>query len=169
MAEVNAGTETYSVELSKADMVFSAAHFITFAGNICERIHGHNYGVMADVRGPLDENYYVIDFIALRDTLRNQVDAWDHHVLLPTKHKSISVETVENEVIARFEDRRWVFPKDDCVLLDIENTTAELLARELGVGLLKAVEQLGLVGITELRVGVDENNGQWGRWHYRWE
>ena len=35
----------YRTELNKESMVFSAAHFITFNGNICESIHGHNYGV----------------------------------------------------------------------------------------------------------------------------
>jgi len=158
--------EFYSVDLAKADMVFSAAHFITFGGNVCERIHGHNYRVDAEVRGQLDENYYVIDFIALRDSLRKQVDAWDHHVLLPTRHQTIRVRRAGGEVIATFEDRRWVFPEGDCILLDVENTTAELLAREIGKQLLDVVAQLEVVGLTEIRVGVDENNGQWGRWHH---
>jgi 6-pyruvoyltetrahydropterin/6-carboxytetrahydropterin synthase len=59
--------ETYRVTVSKDDLVFSAAHFITFDGNVCERLHGHNYRVSADVFGQLDENYYVVDFILLRD------------------------------------------------------------------------------------------------------
>ncbi len=29
-------------ELQKEQLVLSAAHFITFAGDICERIHGLN-------------------------------------------------------------------------------------------------------------------------------
>ena len=54
---------TFRVDVTKQQFVFSAAHFITFAGDICERIHGHNYGVRASVSGPLDENRYVVDFI----------------------------------------------------------------------------------------------------------
>ena len=63
-------SETYHVRLIKEHLIFSAAHFITFNGNICERLHGHNYRVFAEVYGSLDENHYVIDFIALRDTLK---------------------------------------------------------------------------------------------------
>ena len=59
--------ETYHVHVRKDFLVFSAAHFITFNGNVCERLHGHNYRVAVDVHGPLDENEYVVDFIALRD------------------------------------------------------------------------------------------------------
>ncbi len=124
--------ERYHVRLTKDYLVFSAAHFITFAGRICERIHGHNYRVEAEVHGPLDENHYVIDFIALRDALKSRVDAWDHHVLLPTQHPQIHVTGDEREVTARFEDRRWVFPREDCILLPVENTTAELCSEDLG-------------------------------------
>ena len=68
MADKNS-KRVFRVQLEKDTMVFSAAHFITFNGNICESIHGHNYAVKAEVVGPLDENGYVCDFIALRDGL----------------------------------------------------------------------------------------------------
>jgi 6-pyruvoyltetrahydropterin/6-carboxytetrahydropterin synthase len=75
--------EKYTVRLEKAEFVFSAAHFITFNGNICEPIHGHNYGVFAEIEGPLDENQYVVDFIAAQKSLRSLIDQLDHHVMLP--------------------------------------------------------------------------------------
>jgi 6-pyruvoyl-tetrahydropterin synthase len=83
---------TFRVLLQKEQLVFSSAHFITFAGDICECVHGHNYGVRAEVEGPLDENRYVIDFIAFRDSLAGIVKQLDHHMLLPTKHAMILVE-----------------------------------------------------------------------------
>ena len=45
---------TYRVDVTKQQFVFSAAHFITFAKDICERIHGHNYGVRASVEKSAD-------------------------------------------------------------------------------------------------------------------
>lgn len=155
-------TEFWRVRLEKEQHVFSAAHFITFAGDICERLHGHNYGVFAEVAGPLDENHYVIDFIALRDAMTAITAALDHRVLLPTLHNKILVEEQNGEVIARFEDRRWVFPAGDCVLLPVENTTAELLARYIGRELLKTLDPAP----TQLTIGVDENRNQWGVWEY---
>ncbi len=154
--------EVYSVRLNKEYLVFSAAHFITFAGNICERLHGHNYRVEAEVIGALDENQYVIDFIALRDRLKQLVDALDHHVLLPTKHTQIHVAVEDEEVVARFENRRWVFPRADCVLLPIANTTAERLAWYLATELRTWMNQTLPGQIQRLRIGVDENFGQWG-------
>lgn len=159
-------SETYCVRLQKESLVFSAAHFITFAGNVCERLHGHNYGVAVEVEGPLDENHYVLDFIALRDTLQALVLELDHHVLLPTDHKQIIVTAGDREVEARFEDRRWVFPRGDCVLLPVANTTAELLARYLGGKLLASLQAKTSGVIHRLRVEVDENHGQWGCWEW---
>ena len=118
----------YRVSLQKEQLVFSAAHFITFAGDICECLHGHNYGVCAEVAGPLDENQYVVDFIAFRDTLAELTRRLDHHVLLPTQHPLIAVADESGEIVARFREKRWVFPKEDCVLLPIVNSTCITLS-----------------------------------------
>jgi len=156
--------ENFAVRVRKESLVFSAAHFITFNGNVCERLHGHNYGVEVELEGPLDQNYYVVDFIAVRDTLQQIVLRLDHHVLLPTCHEQIRVTSSGNEVEARFEDRRWVFPSADCVLLPIPNTTAELLAKYIGNCLIDAMQLGSRAPIRRIRVGVDENNGQWAYW-----
>src|SRR5260370_21449365 len=127
-------TEEYRVRVTKDQLVFSAAHFITFSGSVCERLHGHNWRVAVEAVGGLDENYYVIDFIALRDAVQKIVSQLDHRMLVPTEHKAINVWSSEREVELTFEDRRWVFPREDCILLPIENTTAELLALWIGRG-----------------------------------
>ena len=121
-------SESYHVRVEKDNLVFSAAHFITFDGNICERLHGHNYRVAAEVEGPLDENHYVLDFLALRDAMRSIVVDLDHYVLLPTGHQMIRVEAGDKSVEVTFQDRRWIFPRGDCKLLPVPNTTTELVA-----------------------------------------
>ena len=154
--------ESYWVRVSKDYLVFSAAHFITFNGDVCERLHGHNYRVTAEVFGPLDENHYVVDFIALRDALHAIVLELDHHMLLPTSHPQIRVTADETSVEAVFEDRRWVFPRCDCILLPVPNTTTELLARYIGRRLLDDLEAKTGVRPERLRIAVDECEGQMG-------
>ena len=158
---------TYRVQLQKEQLVFSAAHFITFAGDICECIHGHNYGVRAEVAGALDENQYVIDFIAFRDTLAEIVKRLDHHVLLPTQHSLISVVEESDEIVARFRSKRWVFPKEDCMLLPIVNTTAEKIAWWIGTEVRNRLKAT-IPGLDYLEVSVDENHGQWGICRLAW-
>jgi 6-pyruvoyltetrahydropterin/6-carboxytetrahydropterin synthase len=153
-------SETYHVRVEKDYLVFSAAHFITFDGNTCERLHGHNYRVAAEVEGPLDENKYVIDFLALRDAVRSIVVELDHHMLLPTGHPTIKVQANDWRVEVNFQDRRWEFPRGDCKLLPVENTTTELLARYIGHRLLDDLSARLGVRPEVLRIELDECYGQ---------
>ena len=153
--------ETWRVRVTKDHLVFSAAHFITFNGNICERLHGHNWRTAVELTGPLDENHYVFDFIALRDAMQRIVSELDHRVLLPAHHPLIRVTESDGEVEATFEDRRWVFPCEDCVILPVENTTAELIARWIGARLRPTVQSQGSPAVSMIRIEVEENFGQW--------
>jgi len=151
--------EHYHVRIAKDYLVFSAGHFITLEGNVCERLHGHDYRVAAEVHGPLDENHYVIDFLVLRDALQSVLGELDHHVLLPSEHPRIHVAADEDEVEVTFEERRWVFPRGDCVLLPIPNTTTELLARHIGRRLLDELEARHGTRPSLVRIEVDECHG----------
>jgi 6-pyruvoyltetrahydropterin/6-carboxytetrahydropterin synthase len=160
----------YKVRIEKERLVFSAAHFITYAGDVCEPIHGHNFRVYAEVEGPLDENQYVVDFITLRDALQEIVNKLDHRVLLPTTHPTIQVSEQpggeSGEVIATYAKRRWLFPRQDCVLLPVANTTAELMAKYIASELRSALGEHTMAAVMQLEVGVDECDGQWGVYHW---
>lgn len=159
---MNAAAARYRVRLTKDHLVFSAGHFITYNGNVCERLHGHNWRVAVELDGPLDENGYVFDFVALRDAVQAIVNELDHRMLLPTEHPLIHVSWNEQEVTARFEHKRWVFPREDCVLLPVANTTAELIARWIGERLQTHLQTSTGNPLGALRVEVEENFGQWG-------
>lgn len=170
--------ETYTVRVSKDYLVFCCAHFITYEGGTCERLHGHNYRATAEVEGPLDENNYVFDFIALKHLMRRITDELDHHVLLPTTSELIKVEATDRQVRARFSpspppplpasgergrgegDREWVFPREDVVLLPIANTTAELLARWIAERLTDALAREKNFRPTRVKIEVEESFGQ---------
>lgn len=158
----------YRVDVTKQQFIFSAAHFITFAGDICERLHGHNYKVRATVEGPLDVNRYVVDFIALRDAVLAETSALDHHMILPDSHAEIKVASDERETTVTFRDRRWIFPNEDCVVLPVVNTTAEELAKVIAERVIaRTREQFG-DKIDFIEVAVDENEGQWGVCRLPW-
>ena len=159
---------TYRVDVAKEQFTFSAAHFITFAGDICERIHGHNYAVRASVEGPLDENRYVVDFIALRDAVLKETLQLDHHVILPQDHAEIKITSDDRETTATFRDRRWVFPNEDCVMLPVINTTAEEIARVIAERVIEQTREKFGNALTWIEVAVDENNGQWGVCRMPW-
>ncbi len=81
-------------------------------------------------------------------------------MLLPTKNKLILVEEQQKRVRVTYKDQEWIFPRGDCVLLPIENTTAEMLARYIAHRLLADIrDQYGYVPEV-LRVEVEESFGQ---------
>lgn len=156
--------ERYRVEVTKDHLVFSAGHFITFNGNQCERLHGHNYRFAVEIDGPLDENDYVVDFIFVRDAATKIAGLLDHHMLLPTESKLIQTTVVDGEVDVRFQNKRWLFPAEDCVLLPIANTTTELLARWIGQAMQQAFAEGGLPLPRRIAIRLEENFGQWAIW-----
>ena len=171
---MNDMNERFTVRLRKAVHVFCAGHFITLTDDLCEAVHGHNWLVGADVEGQPDPHGMVIDFIRLRDLLAQIVLRLDHRMLLPTQNRLLSVSTTAGptrdgvagpaEVTVRFQNRRWVFPADECLLLPIENTTAEWLARWIGRELLDAMAAAGSPITGRLTIEVDECLGQSAVW-----
>jgi 6-pyruvoyltetrahydropterin/6-carboxytetrahydropterin synthase len=152
--------ETFRVRVAKDQLGFCAGHFISYEGDKCERLHGHNYRACVEVEGGLDQNFYVFDFIALKNRTKAIVDELDHRMLLPSRNALIKVEEEGPSIRVRYRDRQWLFPRDECVLLPIENTTAELLARWIA-GRLAADLQAHHRYVPEvLRVEVEETIGQ---------
>jgi 6-pyruvoyltetrahydropterin/6-carboxytetrahydropterin synthase len=159
--------ERFKVRVIKDHLVFCSGHFISYEGDKCERLHGHNYRTAVEVEGALDNNYYVFDFIALKRETRAITDELDHRMMLPTRNSLIRVEPGPQSVHVRYRDREWLFPREDCVLLPIENTTAELLARYIAGRLLDVLRERHHFRPDVLRVEVEESPGQSATYEWR--
>src|SRR6516165_6363909 len=112
---VAAMSERFKVRVSKDYLVFCSGHFISYEGDRCERLHGHNYRASVEVEGSLDDNFYVFDFIALKNRTRAITDELDHRMMLPTRNRFIAVEEGPGSVHVRYREREWLFPRSDCV------------------------------------------------------
>ena len=154
--------EQYRVTVTKDYLVFASAHFITFAGHRCEGLHGHNYRATATVEGALNqESWFVFDFVELKRIMRELCDAIDHLVLLPLQSARVGViEDGETVRVSVDGQPRYVFPRQECALLPIPNTTVEMLARLLAERLRAAVEAGGATGLTAIEMEIEENFGQ---------
>src|SRR5271170_1019302 len=95
----------FKVRVTKDYLVFCSGHFITYDGDLCERIHGHNYRTAVEVEGDLDQNNYVIDFIALKDLTRAITDGLDHRMLLPTQSRQIQLHEDGANLRVNYRDR----------------------------------------------------------------
>jgi 6-pyruvoyltetrahydropterin/6-carboxytetrahydropterin synthase len=152
----------FRVSVSKDYLVFASAHFITFAGHRCEGLHGHNYRASVTLEGDLNEEaWFVFDFVVLKKIMRRLCDEIDHLVLLPLRSDRVKV-VEEGEVVNVSVDGkpRYVFPRRDCALLPIPNTTVEMLAQLLTDRLRAELETIGARAITAIEMEVEENFGQ---------
>ena len=152
----------YRVSVTKDYLVFSSAHFITFAGHRCEGLHGHNYRVRVTIEGALNqESWFVFDFVELKGIMKRLCDEIDHLVLLPLESDRVGV-VVEGDIVHVSVDGkpRYTFPRRDCSLLPIPNTTVEMIAKLLTERLQRELTQGGADGITAIEMEVEENFGQ---------
>jgi 6-pyruvoyltetrahydropterin/6-carboxytetrahydropterin synthase len=153
----------FSVSVAKDYLVFSSAHFITFAGHRCEGLHGHNYRARVTVEGSLDEEtWFVFDFVVLKRLMKELCDEIDHKVLLPLESSKVQVTEEGDSVNVAVEGQpRYRFPRIDCALLPVPNTTVEMLAELLALRLRAQLEQMGARRLTAIEIEVEENFGQW--------
>jgi len=149
----------FRIHVEKDYIGFSSAHFITYDGHQCETLHGHNYRVRITVAGPVDENFYVLDFTRVKRLMKRLCDEFDHRLLLPLQNPLLELVQQPESVSVRYKHRYFVFPRDDVVLLPIPNTTAEMLAQYLSGRVLDELRQWG-TPLTAIELEVEESPGQ---------
>jgi 6-pyruvoyltetrahydropterin/6-carboxytetrahydropterin synthase len=114
------------------------------------------------VEGSVDaEAFFVLDFSVLKQITRRFVDEIDHKVLLPTQNPKLSYhEDGDRLRVDYFGQPTYVFPRRDCALLPIQNSTAEMLAQYLGGRVREELNRSGYTHLTLLELEVEENYGQ---------
>jgi 6-pyruvoyltetrahydropterin/6-carboxytetrahydropterin synthase len=152
----------FRVSVTKDYLVFASAHFITFAGHRCEGLHGHNYRVRVTIEGALNEEaWFVFDFVELKRIMKRLCDEIDHLVLLPLRSDRVTVVEEGDNVRVDVDGKpRYLFPRRDCALLPIPNTTVEMLAQLLTDRLKAELDTQGAQGLTAIEMEVEENFGQ---------
>jgi 6-pyruvoyltetrahydropterin/6-carboxytetrahydropterin synthase len=156
---------TFNVHVSKDYLIFCAAHFITYEG-ACEPLHGHNYRVSVTVEGDTQDDHFVFNFVTLKRTMRTLVDQLDHRTLLPDSNPHFKITSANREVMLEVNDRRYVLPESDVLILPMPNTTAEMLAKYLAVQLHAKVGQRS--NLTACVVIVEEVEGQSASYRMEW-
>lgn len=148
----------YRVVLAKEDFKFSAAHFTLFPDGTAELLHGHNYHVTIEVAGEsLDDYGMLCDFVRLKTAIREICEHLDSRTLIPSRSPHISVSQDTESVRVVYGHRKYQLPKEDVLILDLANTTIELLAAMLWQQLAPQVMDSQ---VSHLGISVAETAGQ---------
>lgn len=75
---------------------FDAAHNLIHYHGKCERLHGHTYGLVVKLKGTMDHEHMVYDFVDLKKLVQKEIlDKFDHAYL----NDFIEQPTAENIAI----------------------------------------------------------------------
>ena len=150
----------YKLEIDgwKTNIRFSSAHILP-EHKKCGVLHGHTYVIHANFYGEKTNQDFVVDFSIVKKILKQIAEKLDHKILISKKSKYVKIEN--KEVIIDYLGKKYVFPKEDCLLLPIDSSTVENLAEYILDELLKknSLSQ----NIKRIEIGVDEGYGQ-GAW-----
>lgn len=152
----------FAVTVEPGQLHFNAAHFITF-NDTCENLHGHNFHARVEAVGANNPDGYVLDFVELTKLAEGICQFLNDKVLLPGRSEVVNLERDGDVVHVASYGRRFVLPADNCAVLPVSNTTAELLAWYIGDRLLAEMRKDGgLDNVEYLQVAVEEADRQWG-------
>jgi len=159
--------ERWAIDLQKEAFKFSAAHFLIFPDGSAERLHGHNYRVFVEIEAQLSTHGLVMEFKAIKPVVREICDALDEHWLVPGEHPVLRWSESGGAIEVRYRERLYRVPREDVIVLPINNTSSENLATWFGRELLsKLAQRFTDVKVRALRLAVEETSGQRGVYYY---
>ncbi len=156
--------ETFGINVYKEYFNFTSAHFLIFGDGSREELHGHNYKVRVRAEGDTMAGDLVLDFIQFKPLIKGICDSLDHRTLLPRHNPHLEVLEFDDRVEARHRDGSFFsFPKRDVGIIDITNTSTEMLAQYIARKTLAPLPEL-IPGakLTMLEIEVEETPGQSG-------
>lgn len=139
-------------------------HMTVYPGGKKERLHGHNFRVFLDLELSDGSFAAMIDLDIARHALDALCAEWRERLLLAVKNPYFELVGDDGrEIELRLCGKRYVFPRDEVVLLPIENASVEGLADHIADRLREhllppitayevRVEELPGIGASTLRV-----------------
>lgn len=149
----------FRVTVAKNNLHFAASHFITYGGK-CEFLHGHNYSLTIDIDGPLTEDSYVFDFVALKKIARSVSETLDHRFLLAADNPHLGIKHENGYYQVDYKENCYRFPEKDVKPLPVDNITAERLAEYIWGKVAEEICNLGPHQLASMTIGVEEAEGQ---------
>ena len=153
------------VTVAKESLRFSAAHFLTLPGHVCERLHGHNYRVAVTVDGPVDPaTGFVVDFAVLKRVVQGVIEPLDHRVLVPAANPSLRVREADGQTVIDYTRPGWlVVPAAHACLVPVAQTTAEVMAEWIAAQVWEQLRRQGSTNLARMVLELEESAGQSAR------
>ncbi len=153
--------ETFAIKVYKQYFNFASSHFMMFKDGSREPIHGHNYKVRfyGEARDLNDD--MVFDFLNIKPIVRDVCNALDHKLLIPKNNSHLKIiDESKNWKIETSREEYFSIPKTDVLLLPIENSSVERLAKYIANEIKKEVFNKFQFEFINMEIEVEETEGQ---------
>ena len=147
----------HRIAIAREQYKFSCAHMTVFADGSKERLHGHNYTIAAELEVERVDLASMLPFAAIKTALAELCAAWKEHVLLAAKNPFFEIVRDDDELEFKLCGERYVVPRQDALLLPIDNISVEALAAH--VAQLLAAKHATPTALA-LEVTIEESPGQ---------
>ena len=126
----------HRLTIARDQYKFSCAHMTVFPDGKKERLHGHNYTVAVALDVASVELAAMIPFAGIKASLEALCQDWKEHVLLAERCPFMKIvrdegEAEGGELELTLCGKRYVMPREDALLLPIDNVSVEALAAHI--------------------------------------
>jgi 6-pyruvoyltetrahydropterin/6-carboxytetrahydropterin synthase len=150
----------HRIVIAREQYKFSCAHMTVFADGTKERLHGHNYTLAVALEIDRVELAAMIPFAAIKAALAELCAHWKEHVLLAAHNPFFEIVRDDDELELKLCGERYVMPRQDALLLPIDNISVEALAAHVAALLRDRLAVLDAAHVRGLEVTIDESPGQ---------
>jgi 6-pyruvoyltetrahydropterin/6-carboxytetrahydropterin synthase len=150
----------HRIAIARGQYKFSCAHMTVFADGSKERLHGHNYTIAIELEVERVDLGAMVPFATIKAALAELCVAWKEHVLLAANNPFFEIVRDDDELEFRLCGERYVMPRQDALLLPIDNISVEALAAHVADVLHPRV---AIKGVRALTITVEESPGQGAR------
>jgi 6-pyruvoyltetrahydropterin/6-carboxytetrahydropterin synthase len=149
----------HRIVLAREQHKFSCAHMTVFADGTKERLHGHNYTIAVAVDVDRVDLQAMIPFAPIKAAIAELCATWKEHLLVAATNPFLELISDGDELEFRLCGDRYVMPRQDAILLPIDNISVEALAAHVAT-ILERIAALDATHVRALEVTVAESPGQ---------
>jgi 6-pyruvoyltetrahydropterin/6-carboxytetrahydropterin synthase len=150
----------HRLTLARAQYKFACAHMTVFPDGTKERLHGHNYTVALALDVARVDLAAMVPFAAIKACLAELCAAWKEHVLIAARNPHLVIVRDDGaELELTLCGQRYVMPRQDALLLPIDNVSVEGLAAHVAELLRERIAALS-PHMLALEVTIEEVPGQ---------
>ncbi|NRA40910.1 MAG: 6-carboxytetrahydropterin synthase [Pseudomonadales bacterium] len=114
-----------TIEIDKDYLKFSAAHFTVFSATERERLHGHNFRVIARFVAEVNDNGMCVDYSVLKKKVQQVCDDLDEYTLIAANSPYLQITEQDDFYLVKHHNDSMMYLKADTLLLPVANTTVE--------------------------------------------